>query len=287
MAESHYHDRAIALAEPRWLPENTGWGSFRAVYERISVGNLSANLVRMPGGQRSPWHGSGGWPELGEPFAPLGEGGIFFGMTGTVAFDTLGRTFLLRPRDMLLVNAAVYSYFNAGTKDAFFWVLRGRGERHPVALNAPASEADLWQGDPLAARMVGSHPYYDSEPLHVRDILPDADARVSLAAWSNYKRSPIEWSGAWGSTVGRYPHVEVGFSAQMLRWLPGQSCEPQVAATDTMLFGVRGKSLRVAIDGASHKLRRYDAITLVSGATYRYTNLGSGAALSLALGAKQ
>src|SRR5258706_15040076 len=95
-----------ARRSPVWHEENTGWGSQRAMFPKIPTQStdLRMDYILMPSGQRSPWHGSGGWPRLGDPFPPLGYGFVFPLFEGEVEWSVGGEVFSLKPLDMIVLN---------------------------------------------------------------------------------------------------------------------------------------------------------------------------------------
>jgi quercetin dioxygenase-like cupin family protein len=233
-----YRDMSELARNPRWLPLNTGWGSFRATHGPIRGQRVRAGLVRMPPAQRSPWHGSGGWPELGQPFPPVGWGCFFVCISGEVDFYAGGREFQLRENDVLKINAVVYSYANPGESDVWFWTV------HPLD-NPPDAEAkgETWEGDPSASGTLGSHPYYDEEPSHRPGVLD----RISLVSWDNYRRLQIAWQGQWGALGGYYPEVSVGLHGRMLRIPAAQAFEIQ-PKTETLFLGTGSSPAELKTD---------------------------------------
>ena len=275
MSTPIFEPAAEILQEPEWLV-NSGWGTHRAGHRRLSSSQLAVRLFRMPGGQRAPWHGSGGWPEMDEPFPPVGADSIYLAVSGEVDFHAGGREFRMRPFDMLLINAVVYSYFNPGFEDARFWVLNRRGvdwSRQPAAYGE--SEMVRWRGDPSAPLMVGSHPYYDAEP----PPQPDALQRIRLRPWEEYRRSPITWTGEWGSTWGAYPFVDVALKARFLRVPAGQVAHREGAQHDITFIGVTDTPLSVDIDGQNYSVSREDVLMVPPGSDFKLVNPGEGEVL--------
>jgi quercetin dioxygenase-like cupin family protein len=230
-----YNRRSDLLRSPKWLELNTGWGSFRAGHPPVVSDEIRGVLMRMPPAQRSPWHGASGWPKLGEEFPPIGAGAIYLNVQGEVDFSAGGATYSMKPRDMLIVNAVVYSYSNPGSVDALFWTLRngtmqGRG---PGGDLPPSGR--VWEGDPSAPDMIRSQPYYrDVEPPHFDDELH----RMRLIEWDSYRRGPLEWVGEWGSIWGAYEPVAVDVSARYIRIPPGQASKERRVSHDCMFIGV-------------------------------------------------
>lgn len=258
------------VREATWLPMNSGWGSHRASFPPIRTDDLVARLMWMPPGQRSPWHGSGGWPELGQPFPPLSDGAIFVNVEGQVAFEAGGATFDLEPNDVLVVNAVVYSYYNASLCDSLFWTIQPRRDRpHPANAATPGGEP-VWQGDAHASAMSGSHPYYDSEPPPASDALE----RMRALHWADYRRQAIDWHGDWGAHWGAYPLVEAGVRGRMLRVPAGQHTDSISAELDTLLLGIGADAVDVVVGDRHCGLASRDALLVPAGIPFSILNPG-------------
>lgn len=253
----HYPGADI-LANPQWNRVNTGWGTLRASHSAIVTENLRANLLRVPGGQRAPWHGSGGWPEFGEAFPPVDRGMIYFLTMGEVDFDGYDTNLRMKEHDFLKISATIYSYTNSELDEARFWCLGvwpdradGMGER-------------VWSGDEHADTMMGSHPYYLEEPKHLSEMIPDARERMSIVRWDDYKRSKIEWHGSWGSNWGAYPFVEAGVRARVLRIPPAQIARRPSMPHDALFIGIDGGSLQLSVRDTVCDLSPYDVLAVPS-----------------------
>jgi hypothetical protein len=263
------------LRDPMWLEANTGWGSHRLSYPAIQSSELTARLLRMPAGQRSPWHGSAGWPELGAPFPPVGDGCIFFNVEGEVEFFAGGSSFLMKPCDMLLINAVVYSYQNPGFSDVLFWTLQPNRSATMESISKAPHAGHVWQGDPLATRMIGSHPYYDSEPSH---SLEDLD-RISVIHWDDYRRAEIAWHGEWGSHWGTYPLLGAEVQGRMIRVPAGQRVQRNELPHEVLFLGTRYGSLDFHIERSVCPLGIRDALVVPAKQSFKCVNVGSDEAL--------
>jgi hypothetical protein len=262
-----YKPAAGSLREPAWLAENTGWGSHRATHPQTRGATLRGGLVRMPAAQRSPWHGSGGWPEFGEAFPPVGAGSLYFNVEGEVDFDAGGRSFRMAPLDILLINAVVYSYVNPGFSDVFFWTL------HPLPVTSGEVDEDSgppWDGDP-DANMVGSHPYYACEPVP----RPDTLDRISVVHWDDYRRGEIEWHGDWGSHWGAYPAVRTGLEGRMLRFPPGQRAQVRQVGSEVLLLGAGPGPVDVLVEESVYSVGSKDSLLIPEGVGFSCVNSGS------------
>jgi hypothetical protein len=282
--QSVFHSGSGILSSPKWLDAESAYGKRRATHPRVAASGLSAGLVRMVGGQRSPWHGSGGWPEFGRSFPPLNAGGIFYLLEGELDFRAYGCNYVMTTMDTLLVNAVIYSYSNPGFVDALMWNI----EDHP-AHEAPITAMDgpVWTGDPAADGHIGSHPYYDGEPEDGGiAVVPDARERVSLICWHDVRHSEITWCGEDGTYWGAYPAIEVGFRARHLRVPPRQAAHLDQTPAGRMLFNIDSSKLEVSVDGKSHALGRADVITPSAGAEVVCANPGLADALLLEVTAR-
>ena len=264
-----YVKGADLLRDPHWLAQNSGWGSQRAGHAPVQGDEMRGVLMRMPPGQRSPWHGASGWPNLGKPFPGIGAGAIYLAVAGEVDFMAGGTAFPMCARDMLIVNAVVYSYANVGFTDALFWTLRNKVQGlGPGGKTAPS--ARIWDGDDTAEALIGSdQPYYGvNEPSHTSDELD----RMTLIRWDEYRRRPIEWHGPWGHTWGAYPSVDADVSGRYLRIPPGQSAELKGASGETFLIGVEQSPLFLRVDGDVQPLALHDAAVIPAGTDYLLVN---------------
>lgn len=261
------------MREPTWLPMNSGWGSHRATFPPIRTAELVARLMWMPAGQQSPWHGSGGWPELGQPFPPLGDGSIFLNVEGEVEFLAGGASFEMEPKDVLLVNAVVYSYRNTSLANCLFWTVQP--DRHGTGAGGGEDGGAVWEGDPAASAMSGSHPYYDAEPPPA----PDALDRMSIVRWRDYRRDEITWHGEWGSHWGAYPVIEAGVRGRMVRIPAGQRTAPRTAGHDVLFLGVDDGAVEVELGAEPAPVGTRDALLVPAGLPFSCLNPGTRDAL--------
>ena len=130
--------RGIELAEQaKWLGPDVEWGSLRAGVSAWSLPGMSVSLMRMPGGQRAPWHGSGGWPETGRPFPDADHNSVYVVVRGEVDFLAGDQVLRARAGDFIPINAVVYAYANPGLEDVLFWCLLCRHDTGPLAPGTP------------------------------------------------------------------------------------------------------------------------------------------------------
>ncbi len=263
------------MRQPTWLATNSGWGSYRATFPPLQTDAMVARLMWMPPGQRSPWHGSGGWPEMGQPVPPLGDGAIFLAVEGEVEFSAGGATFAMEPKDVLLVNAVVYSYQNTSLAHCLFWTVQPRRRSTPAPADDEGDQV-VWRGDPAASALSGSHPYYDAEPPPA----PDALDRMSIVPWRDQRRAEIAWHGEWGSHWGAYPAIEAGVCGRMVRVPAGQRTAPRTADHDVLLLGVDDGAVEVEVDTDHCSVGTRDALLIPAGQAFSYLNAGSRDALA-------
>jgi hypothetical protein len=269
-SELIYRRRGQLLDDPKWHPIGNTWGSLRATHPPVGSEALRGLLVRMPPGQRSPWHGSGGWPELGEPFPVPGGGGMFFATQGEIDFYAAGTSFFMKELDILLVNAIRYSYANPGSIDATFWTLHPQHARTDPA-PAVASGTEIWTGDRQASQMRGSHPYYDAEPPHSDDEL----RRIALVPWDSYRRTAIKWHGGPGSYWGAHPFLRVGIHARMVRVPAQQTSETMQLSHDALFLGTGTNPALFTVEGEMHPLGANDALLVPGHTVLQFANPSS------------
>jgi quercetin dioxygenase-like cupin family protein len=249
-----YYSWRVARRDPKWLQKNTGWGSHRAVYPYAETENLSAHLVRMPGGQRAPWHA---YPSTRE--------NLFLCTVGEVEFSAASTLFPLKPLDMLFCRGVAYSYQNPGFSDSLFWVLNRR--------RVGASES----------RATGtSTTYYESVPGED----PDALDRMRFVRWDDYRRQ-FEWeqyegnstlSQTWGSHRCTYPYLEwMGVKGRMIRVPPAQKRANRIA-TDVLYVGLGGE-MDFEFSDRTYRLSSLDVLAVAAGVPHEHVNVGMDDAL--------
>lgn len=227
------HSWVETRRDPRWLEINTGWGSHRAVYPYLELGCLSAHLVGVPAGQRSPWHSRSGGREV-----------LFLGVAGELEFAVPDGIYPLDPCDVLVSGSVPYSYQNLGVTPAFFWVLN---ERHEGAKEARASGR--------------SSTYYDEAPSD-----PTLDRTMGASPWAAQRRL-LEWPAgeAWGSLIGAYPPVGCrGITGRIRRLPAGQVADLGPLPAEALYFGLEG-NLELVAGEAKVPLGLRDAAAVPAG----------------------
>jgi hypothetical protein len=234
---------------------------------------MRIGLVRMPPAQRAPWHGSGGWPELGEPFPALNDGCFFVNLVGEVDFLAGGKSFAMVPNDVLVINAVVYSYVNPGETDTFFWTLHPRSFDYR---NGASAGGEIWEADPAAEEMNGSHPYYGySEPAPRPDVLD----RIRVVRWEDTRRQEIDWQGEWGSHWGAYPMLRNGLHGRIIRVPSGQVSKPQSLERETVYLGLGSTPVEIVHGTEHYPLVATDAFVAPEGDSIQLANAGSADAI--------
>jgi hypothetical protein len=273
MGDVVYASAADIVREPRWMAQNTGFGSHRCIYIGPGAAEVRSTLVRTPPAQRSPWHAAGGWPEIDEHFPSLADGRFFLGIEGEVVLSTLDGSFSLGPNDVLIMNAVLYDYANVASDDAYFWTVISK-----VPMPLDDDPGPIWKGDEHAAEMLGGHAYYTTRPTY--EPGPNAARRLRYVPWSDYRLQPITWHGDWGSHWGAYPYMEAGVRGRVLRLPTAQVAEPRTSEREILLFGLTpGADLELVASGARHRLARRDTALVPAGTPFQLANGGGREAL--------
>jgi hypothetical protein len=234
------------------------WGLLRGMSQGVRLDRFRASLMRIVGGQRTQWHGSGGWPEMGEMFPEPSDTSIYLNLVGELDLDTQGAEFRVQPNDILTINAVVYKYANPGFNDGFFWTFMTHGDSKASSRHRTPSTSEPWAGDPKATWMSGSHPYYDSEPSH----LPATPERISLVKWDDLRRKEIAWFGDAGHYWGAYPTVGEGVHVRALRLPAGTVAELDEWADERLLLGSSTGAIEVTANSRTYRLGLRDLLAI-------------------------
>ncbi len=237
--------------DPKWHLKGGEWGSLRAVYPSLLSANLAVHLVRVPGGQRSPWHAAAA--------GKITTNRLILHLVGEIEFSIASKVFPLAPLDILTLNDSPYSYQNPGFSDALFWTISRRDRERLYSREQRATGAGAT--------------YWESEPPQD----PNAAERIQHMRWEEYRRN-IDWrqpnSENWGSHLGAYPGIEIERLRGMMFRLPaGQAIQPEELPHDALFFGVQGE-IEFQVGPDIYPLGRLDLIAVAPQRSFRYINAG-------------
>jgi len=259
------------LETASWIGPSPSWGSLRAAAPAFKLEGMGVTLIRILPGQRTPWHGSGGWPEYGCQFPAVGDGSVYICVEGEVDFFAGANQFHLQPRDLLPINAVVYQYSNPGLVDCYFWCLVKRHSEGAGGAESASNSPSRWDGDPLASYCLGSHPYYDSKPTHM-DPEP---GRIYQVPWSEYRHEEVTWTGDREGQVGYYPPHAGGVSVRALRIPRNSESSLGEFSYGRVLLGLQEEPVELDTGEAVVSLVSGSAVAVPPGHIVRCSNRGA------------